>query len=379
MNKVLIIHGVTEIGGAERELLRILDDLPSLGYHPVIACPADGPFVQELDCRKIEHHTVVFPAWHKLLGYTQRAYSVRQLRKVIREVQPIFLHVNDIWWVPQTFRAAVDTGLPLVAHVRQEIEPPKVRHYDLDKANLLLAVSRRIQDALVTGGVSADRVKTLYSGLELRRLAAESTPLVVRARFGIPADAPLLGTVGSLFPRKGYEVMLKALPSILSSFPAAHYLVIGTGEADHERKLRARVVALGLEGRVHFAGFQEAVYGALAALAVYVHPALMEGFGIAVLEAMAMERSVVATVTGGLPEIVRNGETGLLVPPGDAGALAEAVTALLRDPARAAAMGRAGRARVGALFSHGSMIQQLKAAYELALRRSHPRIERVSL
>ena len=379
MDKVLIIHGVTEIGGAERELLRILDDLPSLEYHPVVACPAEGPFVQELDCRKIEHHTVVFPPWRKFLAYAQRAYSVRQLRKVIREAQPTLLHVNDIWWVPQTLRAAVDTGLPLVAHVRQEIEPPKVRHYDLDKANLLLAVSRRIQDALVTGGVSVERVKTLYSGLELRRLAAESTPLAVRARFGIPADAPLLGTVGSLFPRKGYEVMLKALPSILSSFPAAHYLVIGTGEADHERKLRARVAALGLEGRVHFAGFQEAVYGVLAALAVYVHPALMEGFGIAVLEAMAMERAVVATVTGGLPEIVQNGETGLLVPPGDAGALAEAVVALLSDPARAAAMGKAGRARVGALFSHGSMIQQLKAAYELALRRPQPRIERVSV
>jgi glycosyltransferase involved in cell wall biosynthesis len=375
--KLLIIHGVTEIGGAERELLRILDDLPTLGYHPVVACPAEGPFVRELDGRKIEHHTVVLPPWRKFLGYVQRTYSVRQLRKVIREVQPILLHVNDIWWMPQTFGAAADTGLPVIAHVRQEIEPSKVRQYDLDKANLLLAVSRRIQDALISGGISVERVKTVYSGLELRRAAAESTTLAVRARFGIPADAPLLGTVGSLFSRKGYEVMLTALPSILSAFPAAHYLVIGTGEADHERKLRARVAALGLEDRVHFAGFQAAVDDFLAAFTVYVHPALMEGFGIAVLEAMAMERPVVATLTGGLPEIVNNGETGLLVPSGDAPALAEAVIALLRDPARAGAMGKAGRARVGSLFSHSSMIQQLKAAYDFALQRPHPRIERV--
>ncbi|HEY3196766.1 MAG TPA: glycosyltransferase family 4 protein [Nitrospirales bacterium] len=377
MIKLLIIHGVTEIGGAERELLRILDDLPTLGYHPVVACPAEGPFVRELDGRKIEHHTVVLPPWRKFLGYVQRTYSVRQLRKVIREVQPILLHVNDIWWMPQTFGAAADTGLPVIAHVRQEIEPSKVRQYDLDKANLLLAVSRRIQDALISGGISVERVKTVYSGLELRRAAAESTTLAVRARFGIPADAPLLGTVGSLFSRKGYEVMLTALPSILSAFPAAHYLVIGTGEADHERKLRARVAALGLEDRVHFAGFQAAVDDFLAAFTVYVHPALMEGFGIAVLEAMAMERPVVATLTGGLPEIVNNGETGLLVPSGDAPALAEAVIALLRDPARAGAMGKAGRARVGSLFSHSSMIQQLKAAYDFALQRPHPRIERV--
>jgi len=379
VDKVLIIHGVTEIGGAERELLRILDDLPSLGYHPVVACPVEGPFVQELDCRKIEHHAVVFPPWHKLLGYAQRAFAVRQLRKVIREAQPVLVHVNDIWWVPQTLRAAVRMGLPVVAHVRQEIEPRKVRHYDLVKANLVLAVSRRIRDALVSGGVSAERAKTVYSGLDLHGLAVESTPASVRARFGIPADAPLLGTVGSLFPRKGYAVMLKALPSILSSFPAAHYLVIGTGDADHERKLRSQVVTLGLEGRVHFTGFQEAVYGALAALTVYVHPALMEGFGIAVLEAMAMERPVVATATGGLPEIVRSGETGLLVPPGDAVALAQAVMALLRDPARATAMGKAGRSRVGALFSHGIMLQQLRTAYDFALRNAHPMIEGVSV
>jgi glycosyltransferase involved in cell wall biosynthesis len=378
VNKVLLIHGVTQIGGAERELLRILDDLPSLGYHPVVACPPEGPFVQELDCRKIEHHTVVFPPWHKLLGYAQRAFAVRQLRQVICEVQPVLLHVNDIWWVPQTLRAAVRMGMPVVAHVRQEIEPRKVRHYDLVKANLVLAVSRRIQDALVGGGVSVERAKTVYSGLDLHH-CLQSAPANVRTRFGIPADAPLLGTVGSLFPRKGYAVMLKALPSILSSFPTAHYLVIGTGDADHERKLRSQVVTLGLEGRVHFTGFQEAVYGALAALTVYVHPALMEGFGIAVLEAMAMEKPVVATATGGLPEIVQGGETGLLVPPGDAVALAQAVMALLRDPARATAMGKAGRSRVGALFSHDMMLQQLRAAYDFALRDAHPMIEGVSV
>jgi glycosyltransferase involved in cell wall biosynthesis len=377
--KILFMHGITEIGGAERELLRILDDLPNLGYHPVVACPAEGPFVQQLDCRKIEHHTVVFPPWHKLLGYTQRAFAVRQLRKVIRAAQPVLLHVNDIWWVPQTLRAAVDMGVPVVAHVRQEIEPRKVRHYDLVRANLVLAVSRRIQDALISGGVSAERAKTMYSGLDLGGLAVESTAAAVRARFDIPADAPLLGTVGSLFPRKGYAMMLKALPTILSFFPAAHYLVIGTGDADYERKLRSQVVTLGLEGHVHFTGFQEAVYGTLAALTVYVHPALMEGFGIAVLEAMAMERPVVATVTGGLPEIVQSGETGLLVPPGDVDALAEAVLALLRDPARATAMGNAGRSRVDELFSHGIMLQQLRAAYDFTLRDAHPMIEGVSV
>jgi glycosyltransferase involved in cell wall biosynthesis len=125
---------------------------------------------------------------------------------------------------------------------------------------------------------------------------------------------------------------------------------------------------LGLEGRVHFAGFQESVFGFLAALTIYVHPVLMEGFGLAVLEAMAMARPVVASSTGGVPEVVRHGETGLLVPPGDEIALADMVVTLLRDPDRAEAMGQAGHIRVSALFSEEVMMQQLRAAYDFVLR-----------
>ena len=159
----------------------------------------------------------------------------------------------------------------------------------------------------------------------------------------------------------------------------ARDLIIGTGDADYEAVLRSQVKDLGLEGRVHFTGFQESVFGFLASFAVYVHPVLMEGFGLAVLEAMAMGRPVVATTTGGLPEVVRHGETGLLVPPGNEIALAEAIVALLGDPERADSMGQAGRRRVSALFSEEAMMQQLKAAYELVLRSPHSSEKTVSV
>jgi glycosyltransferase involved in cell wall biosynthesis len=376
---ILFVHGITEIGGAERDLLRMLEPLSSLGYYPIIACPAQGPFVHELVRRNIEHHTVVMPAWHKFTGYTQRASSASQLQKVIRNAHPIALHVNDIWWVPQTLRAAGDLKVPIVAHVRQEIEPRKVRHYELPNVDLLLAVSSHIRDALVNNGIPAARVMTVYSGLDLRGITVEASPIQIRAKFGIPNDAPLLGTLASILPRKGHAVMLKALPRILSSFPGAHYFIIGTGDAGYEAVLRSQVKKLGLEGRVRFTGFQESVFGFLAACTVYVHPVLMEGFGLAVLEAMAMGRPVIATTTGGLPEVVRNGETGLLVPPGDEIALAEAIVALLRDPERADAMGQAGRIRASALFSEELMMQHLRAAYELVLRRPNSNEKTVSV
>jgi len=109
------------------------------------------------------------------------------------------------------------------------------------------------------------------------------------------------------------------------------------------------------------------VYPVLAAMDVYVHPALMEGFGIAVLEAMAMRKPVVATTTGGLPEIVQDGQTGLLVPPGEPNALAQAIVNLLQDSTRRVAMGRSGRSRVETIFTVEAMMDRLIAAYGLLL------------
>ena len=111
---------------------------------------------------------------------------------------------------------------------------------------------------------------------------------------------------------------------------------------------------------------------------LYVHPALMEGFGIAVLEAMAMRKPVVATTTGGLPEIVQDGETGMLVPPGDADALTRTVSSLLQDPTRRRQWGEAGRARVAAHFTVEAMMDGLTSGYKTVLAQAAPASQAVS-
>ncbi|MEK6603675.1 MAG: glycosyltransferase family 4 protein, partial [Nitrospirota bacterium] len=374
---VLFVHGITEIGGAERELLVMLDRLPQRGYRPIVVCQDRGPLVVELERRGIETRMAPMPPWRKLFAYLNRPAAVRALHDVIAAVRPAVIHVNDIWWVPQTLRAVAGLpAVPIVAHVRQEIEPPKVRRYELDQAGLVFPVSRQIQRSLERGGVRPERLQTLYSGLDMTRVMDQKSGLDARRRFGIPAEAPVLGTVANLFERKGYEVMIEALPMIVNASPAVHYLIVGSGDAAYEARLKAMVEVLGLESRVHFAGFQESVYPCLAAMDLYVHPALMEGFGIAVLEAMAMRKPVVATTTGGLPEIVQEGETGMLVPPGDADALAKAVSSLLQDPARCRQLGEAGRARVAAHFTVEAMMDQLVSGYESLLGREVPAVSR---
>jgi glycosyltransferase involved in cell wall biosynthesis len=364
---VLFIHGITEIGGAERELLVIVDRLPRCGFRPLVVCPGIGPLTEELAQRNVEVRFAPMPPWRKLFAYPKRPAAVRALRDVIAAVHPGLIHVNDIWWVPQTLRAVAGVRVPIIAHVRQEIEPPKVRRYELDKVDLVLPMSRQIRQSLEKGGVLPERLKVLHSGIDLSAVPDHEDGREIRHRFGIPAEALVLGTVANLFARKGYDVMLRALPEIVATFPQVHYLIVGTGDADYETRLRAIVRDLGLESRVHFAGFADPVYPCLAAMDLYVHPALMEGFGIAVLEAMAMRKPVVATTAGGLPEVAQDGDTGILVPPGDPDALARAVLLLLQDPARCRKLGEAGRDRVAALFTVDAMMDNLAAGYRALL------------
>ncbi len=369
---VAFVHGIGEIGGAERELLVCLDRLPRLGIRPLVVCPAEGPLLKKVTALGVDTHSVPFPTWRKFWEWPWRREAVRRLRSVIEHARPSLLHVNDIWWLPQTLRAVEGLGIPVLGHVRQEIDPLKVRLYELPAADAVLTVSHAVETSVRSGGVKPERVYVLHSGLDLSSVPASLDGADFRRRQGIPLTVPLLGTVANLFPRKGYDVMCRALSLLRSRRPDVQYLIVGTGDAGYEAALRKLVVSLGLEGQVHFAGFQEPVYPALAAMDVYVHPAVMEGFGIALLEAMAMARPVVATTTGGIPDIVVHEETGLLVAPGDPEALASAIGVLLENADRRTLLGKNGRRRVESLFTIDAMMAKLSACYEGVLKERRP-------
>ncbi|HET7909980.1 MAG TPA: glycosyltransferase family 4 protein [Nitrospira sp.] len=374
--RILYIHGIGRIGGAERDLLGILPALDRHHWEPHVACPSDTPLFERLTKEGIPLYPLMLRPWRKWYSSFFRWREVRKLRALITRVSPALIHVNDIWWVPHTVGAVSTTaGLrrPVVAHVRQEIEADKVRRYGLDSADMVVAISRQVEQALIAGGVARGSVQTVYSGLQWSNGVPATERTALCRTLGLPVDAVLLGTVAHLFPRKGYDVMLRALPRIIQDVARVHYLIVGTGDDAYERQLKTLADQLGIADHVHFVGFQDDVAPFLSALSLYVHPARMEGFGIAVVEALAAGKAVVATKVGGLPEVVDHETTGLLVAPDCPEELSAAILSLLRDDARRNTMGQRAAQAARERFDLTASVSALQQLYVQALNRSRER------
>jgi glycosyltransferase involved in cell wall biosynthesis len=222
-------------------------------------------------------------------------------------------------------------------------------------------------------GGESGKLLTIHNGVDVARFAVRKG--VSRAELGLREDLPVIGTVCRLVePKKGLAVLVKALARLnnRAETPPCQVLIVGEGPA--ERPIRALCDELGVTPWVAFTGLRRDVPRILPSLDVFVLPSRYEGFGIAIVEAMAAGLPVVASKVGGIPEIIIHGETGLLVPPDDPGSLADALRELTANPERAKAMGQRGRQRAQALFSVEAMVKRHEDLYErlLASRAQSP-------
>ena len=179
--------------------------------------------------------------------------------------------------------------------------------------------------------------------------------------------APTIGMIARLAPQKGHKVLLDALPAVIRRFPALRVELVGHEHLTTIAELRRYAEQRGVAEHVSFAGFRDDLPTLLAGWDVFVLPSLWEGFGLVLLEAMAAGRPVVASRVGPIPEVVVDGETGLLAEPGRPEALADALIRVLEDPALARRLGEAGRRRVAERFGLGRMIAEITALYDQTL------------
>jgi glycosyltransferase involved in cell wall biosynthesis len=227
-----------------------------------------------------------------------------------------------------------------------------------------------VSDGLATFLESSEHLPRRKMAIIGHGVAAPAAPVPraeARRALGLRPLDPLLGAVGRLSPEKGHAHLLRALPAILRALPGAGLVL--AGEGGQRRALEEEAGRLGVADRVEFLGQRRDVARVLAALDLFVQPSLYEGFGLSLLEAMAAGLPVVASRVGGIPEIVDDGESGVLVPPGDPDALAAASIAILLDPATARRLGGTAALRARERHSIESEAARVDALYARVLGR----------
>ena len=235
----------------------------------------------------------------------------------------------------------------------------------------LVAVSKAIERKIADEGRHGAPVSLIYNGVDLERYSHQEPCCTLREEYGMEPDAELVGVVGRLELEKGHPTLLEAWPLVLDRVPAAYLLIVGEGSRLDALHQIAR--DQGVERHVIFTGRRDDIPAVTAAFDVAVLPSYREAQGLTILEAMAMSRPVVASNVGGIPEMIENGVNGVLVPPHDPPALADAIASLLEDHQRADMIGRAGHDTVHDRFCIQLMVNAVQELYDEGARRVRPR------
>ena len=404
---ILYVDHTAKMGGGEIALLNLVTALDRTRFEPVVVLASDGPLVGRLRGAGVETH--ILPLAHSLINTRKDSLGASSLLQV-RQAALVALYVLRLaCWVRRRGVRLIHTnslkadvygglagrlaGIPVVWHVRDSINgeylPPRVAALFRRLARTLpqvvvansestlrfLETGRERNSTVVYSGIAkgaeagdAARSQIVHDGYDL-----QTFPHQVPAQSQTSVDGPVVTLVGRITPWKGQDVFLRAAAQVRRQFPRTHFWIIGSpmfGEDEYERSLHVLARELGLaEGeQVTFWGQRDDVPALMSRTDILVHASTLgEPFGQVVIEGMAAGKPVIATEGGALPEIVLPGETGLLVPMGNAEAMAEAVCALLSDPARAAAMGAAGRRRVQEKFTITHTVRKVETVYDRML------------
>ncbi|MEO8461745.1 MAG: glycosyltransferase family 4 protein, partial [Chloroflexota bacterium] len=231
----------------------------------------------------------------------------------------------------------------------------------------VIAVSTSIIYKIDHEGRHGAPVSLIYNGIDLQRYDDLIPCCTLREEYGLPPEGPMVGVVARLEAEKGHPTLLNAWPQVLAQFPDATLLVIGEGS--RESALKEQATELGISDSVIFTGRRDDVPAVTKSLDVAVLPSYREAQGLTILEAMALSRPVVASNVGGIPEMIEDGKTGLLVPPHDPSALADAIVRLLVDHPLADTLGRAGHALVHDRFCVELMVRAVESIYDESVMR----------
>ncbi|MEW5755405.1 MAG: glycosyltransferase [Pseudomonadota bacterium] len=361
--KILHVEAGQHLYGGALQVFYLLRGLKARGVENILVCPRGSAIAQA--CQGIATvHEVALRGDLDLL-------FIPRLRRIIKQARPDLVHLHS--------RRGADTLGGIAARlsgakciVSRRVDNPespfiarlKYRIYDH-----VVTISEGIRAVLLAEGVPAARVTCVHSAVDKDKFDRPCEREWFAAEFDLAPNTRALAVIAQLIPRKGHRHLLAILPEVLRQHPDVRVLFFGKGPLADE--LRQAIVQVGVQDQVRLAGFRDDLERVLPCLYGVVHPADMEGLGVSLLQAAAAGVPIIGTQAGGIPEIVRDGVNGYLIPPQSPEALRVALLKLLADEADAQRMGRAGQAIVTAEFSIQAMVAGNLRVYERLLRGSN--------
>jgi glycosyltransferase involved in cell wall biosynthesis len=355
--RVVHVDSAHEWRGGQSQVLLTAREMSARGHTVTVACRVGGGLEARARAAGLDVRPLVF-------GGDLHPGAIWRLRNVLRDARPDVVHVHDPHATGAGALALRMLGgrrPPLVASRRVPLQLPGalslVKYGACDR---VLAVSGAVARRLAADGIPIHKLVVVRDGVPDRH------PSVGRAdiaeEFGLPAASRIIGNVAALSEHKDHGTLLAAMPAVLQAVPDARLFIVGDGRL--RARLESEARGLGLGRRCLFTGFRPDVDRLLEHFSLLCLTSRVEALGTTLLDAMCFARPVVATATGGVPEAVRHGETGLLVPVGDSRALAKALVNVLTDERRGELMGQAGRKRFERLFTAGRMVDDTLRIYE---------------
>lgn len=362
--RVLYLSHAFAVGGAEEMVLNLVRHLPSQ-YQPTVACIYEaGPIGLE-----IERTGVPF----KVLGLKPgllRPFDVMRLRDFLYECQPDIVHTflltGSLYgrFAAMMARVPVVIGTEVNVYERKRTLHALAERWLMRDTDAVVASAESVRDFYIQQ-VKADpsKVEVIYNAVDWAQLQTTVDRDELRASVGLPAGAPLLTIIARLTEQKGHRILLDALAR--PDLAQAHLLVVGDGPL--RAALERQALGLGLSARVRFVGARRDLGNILGATDVFVMPSFWEGLPLAMVLAMGAGLPVVATRVAGIPEVVHDGVTGLLVPPGDSSALGAALSRVVNDDPTRVLLGQAARAFVRPRFGVDGYVNAITGLYDRLL------------
>ncbi|MBA3641427.1 MAG: glycosyltransferase [Acidobacteriota bacterium] len=344
--------------GGQNQVLVTVMGMRAAGHRAMLVAHADG----ELR-RRADEGLDFLP----LAPLTEMDLSAAwRLSRAIKQLRPDIVHAHDPHGVAMAALALSMSTQPkrakLVAARRVDfrLKGNALSRWKYDQVDRFICASDAIREILLADGVAASRAVTVHEGIDLGHVAA-APPAALHEEFWLPHGSPIVGNVAALVPHKGQRHFVEAAALVVREVPDARFVIAGEGEL--RPTLEHLIKHLNLEKHVILAGFRPDVLSLHKAFDVFVMSSITEGLGTSLLDAMACGRPIVGTTAGGMPEVVQDGKTGILVPPRNDRVMADAIITLLKDPALRDRMGTAGRALANARFSAERMVADTLLAY----------------